>query len=111
MTERAARATRSKQRMGSTTSEDEWDWVFSPRAEDQFSQLDPETQERIISKLDEVVSSEWRDPADFLEPLTNSPFQKLRIGTYRLGCRLRHEERILRVESVRKRDSAYTADD
>ncbi|MCU4974021.1 type II toxin-antitoxin system RelE/ParE family toxin [Halobacteria archaeon AArc-m2/3/4] len=97
--------------MGPTTNNDDWEWVFSPRAEDQFAQLDSDSQERIISKLDDVVSSEWREPADFLEPLTNSPFQKLRIGTYRLGCRLRHEDLILRVESVRKRDGAYTADD
>lgn len=98
--------------MDSTASDDEeWDWVLSPRADDQFAQLSDDQQERIVSKLDDVVSSEWRTPADFLEPLTGSPFQKLRVGGYRLGCRLRHEERILRVESIRKRDGAYTADD
>jgi mRNA interferase RelE/StbE len=64
-----------------------------------------------MEKLDEVVSSEWREPGDFLEPLSNSPFKKLRAGNYRLGCRLRHEHRILRVESVRQRSGAYTADD
>lgn len=66
--------------MGSTASDDEWDWKLSPRADDQFSQLDSETQQRIVSKLDEVVAAEWRHPEEFLEPLTNSPFQKLRIG-------------------------------
>ncbi len=78
--------------MGPTTSEDDWEWVFSPRAEDQLAQLHADTQERIIAKLDDVVSSEWREPVDFLEPLTNSPYKKLRVGTYRLGCRLRSEE-------------------
>lgn len=64
--------------MDSTGNDDEeWDWVLSPRAIDQFEQLNDETQERIASKLDDVVSSEWRDPDDFLEPLTGSPFQKL----------------------------------
>jgi len=45
--------------MGSTTDsgDDAWDWVLSPRADDQFEQLDDETQERIVSKLDEVVST------------------------------------------------------
>lgn len=57
--------------MGPTTSEDEWDWVFSSRAEDQLAQLPAETQDRIIAKLDDVISSEWREPADFLESLTN----------------------------------------
>ena len=89
----------------------DWDWAFSPRAEDQFAQLDDDIQERIMDKLDEVVSSEWREPGDYLEPLTNSPFKKLRVGDYRLGCRLVHDERLLRVESVRSRSGAYTADD
>jgi mRNA-degrading endonuclease RelE of RelBE toxin-antitoxin system len=98
--------------MGSTASDDEpWDWVFSPRADDQLEQLDGETRQRIVSKLDEVVSSEWRAPEEFLESVTNSPFQKLRVGHYRLGCRLLHDERRLRVESIRKREGAYSADD
>lgn len=97
--------------MGSTASDEEWDWGFSPRADDQFAQLDSESKQRLTSKLDEVVSSEWREPADFLEPLTNSPFQKLRVGDYRLGCRLLREERTLRVESIRQREGAYKGDD
>lgn len=94
-----------------TSDDDAWDWAFSARAEDQFAQLDDDTQERIMDKLDEVVSSEWREPGDYVEPLTNSPFKKLRVGDYRLGCRLLHDERLLRVESVRSRGGAYTADD
>jgi len=97
--------------MGSTTSDDGWDWVFSPRAETQLAQLQTETQQRIIDKLDDVVTSEWRDPDDFLEPLQNSPFQKLRVGDYRVGCRLQHDSHLLRVESIRKRDGAYQGDD
>lgn len=88
-----------------------WDWEFSPRAETQFSQLTAESQQRIIDKLDEVVSSEWRSPDEFLDPLTNSPFQKLRVGDYRLGCRIHSDSQTLRVESVRKRDGAYKGDD
>lgn len=98
--------------MGSTTGDDgDWEWQFSPRADDQFEQLGEETQRRIVSKLDEVVSSEWREPGEFLEPVTGSPFRKLRVGGYRLGCRLRREEHVLRVESIRKREGAYSADD
>lgn len=97
--------------MGSTTANDGWDWNLSERADDQFSQLDAEIQERIVAKLDEVVSSEWCEPANFLEPVTNSPFRKLRVGNYRLGCRVSHDERVLRVESIRKRDGAYSDDD
>jgi mRNA-degrading endonuclease RelE of RelBE toxin-antitoxin system len=97
--------------MAQTGSDDEWDWEFSPRAESQFSQLSGSDQQRVIDKLDEVVTSPWRRPGDFLESLTNSPFQKLRVGDYRLGCRLRTDSEILRVESVRKRDGAYKGDD
>lgn len=97
--------------MGSNEGDEAWAWMFSPRADDQFEQLNTETQEQITSKLDEVVSSEWRNPEDFLDPLTNSPFQKLRVGGYRLGCRLLREDRILQVESIRKREGAYKADD
>ncbi|MFC6974798.1 type II toxin-antitoxin system RelE/ParE family toxin [Halomicroarcula sp. GCM10025709] len=97
--------------MGPTTSEEGWDWEFSPRAEKQSAQVPSDSQQRIIDKLDEVVSSEWRDPSEFLEPLTNSPFQKLRVGGYRRGCRLHHESTTLRVESVRKREGAYKGDD
>ena len=93
------------------TSEDEWNWVFSPRAEQQLGQRQPSTQQRIINKLDDVVSSEWREPSAFLEPLQNSPFQKLRVGDYRLGCRLLTESQTLRVESIRKREGAYKGDD
>jgi len=97
--------------MGSTTNDDGWDWMFSPRAETQLSQLQTKTQQRIIEKLDGVVTSEWREPADFLDPLQNSPFQKLRVGDYRVGCRLLRDSQMLRVESVRKRDGAYQGDD
>ena len=97
--------------MAPTTSDGDWDWELSPRAETQLTQLQPETQQQIIDKLDEVVTSEWREPADFLDPLTNSPFQKLRVGAYRLGCRLRRDSQVLRVESVRKREGAYKGDD
>ena len=48
----------------------DWTWKFAPRAAEQFDELDPHVQDRIVSKLDEVIASEWRDPSDYLEPLT-----------------------------------------
>ena len=93
------------------TNKGEWNWVFSPRAEQQLGQLRPSTQQRIIDKLDDVVTSEWREPVAFLEPLQNSPFQKLRVGDYRLGCRVLNESQTIRVESIRKREGAYKGDD
>jgi mRNA-degrading endonuclease RelE of RelBE toxin-antitoxin system len=94
-----------------TTSDDGWGWELSPRAESQLAALQSDTQQQIIDKLEEVVSSEWREPAEFLESLTNSPFQKLRVGGYRLGCRVLRETQVVRVESIRKREGAYKGDD
>jgi mRNA interferase RelE/StbE len=65
------------------TSEDEWTWKFAPRATDQFDNLTSHIQDRIVTKLDEVIGSEWRDPSDYLDPLTGGPFEKLRVGQYR----------------------------
>ena len=93
------------------TSEEDWTWKFSPRAATQFDRLDTHVQDRIVSKLDEIVSSEWRDPGDFVEPLTGGPFSKLRIGQYRLACIVDHNESILEVHRIEHRSGAYTADD
>ena len=53
----------------------DWTWKFAPVAPDQFESLDAHVQDRIVSKLDEIVDSEWREPDDFLEP---SPVEQSR---------------------------------
>jgi len=90
---------------------EDWTWKFAPSALDQFEDLDPHVQDRIVSKLDEIVESEWREPDDFLEPLTGGPFSKLRVGQYRLACVLDREQSILEVHRIQHRGGAYTADD
>jgi mRNA-degrading endonuclease RelE of RelBE toxin-antitoxin system len=92
------------------TSE-EWTWAFTRRAADQFDGLDHPVQEQVVSKLDAFVTSDWRDPADFLEPLTGGPFQKLRVGSYRLACVLDRSRSVLEVHRIEHRRGAYTADD
>lgn len=93
------------------TSEGNWTWKFVPAALDQFEGLDEHVQDRIVSKLDEVVESEWREPEDYLEPLTGGPYLKLRVGQYRLGCGLDRQEMVLEVHRIHHRGGAYTADD
>ncbi|MBX0297538.1 type II toxin-antitoxin system RelE family toxin [Haloarcula nitratireducens] len=93
------------------TSSTDWVWKFTPRAATQFNGLDPHVQDRLVSKLDDVVDSEWRDPDDFLEPLTGGPFSKLRVGQYRLACILDRDELLLEVHRIEHRSGAYTADD
>lgn len=92
-------------------SEDDWTWKFTPQAVNQFDSLDPHIQDRIVSKLDEVVESEWRDPDEFLEPLTGGPFSKLRVGQYRLACTLDRSGSVLGVHRIEHRSGACTADD
>jgi len=90
---------------------DEWTWKFTPQAVNQFDSLDPHVQDRIVSKLDEVVESEWRDPDEYLEPLTGGPFSKLRVGQYRLACMLDRSVSVLEIHRIEHRSGAYTADD
>ena len=53
-------------------SDGEWTWELSDRAADGLEALDAETQQRIIDKLDDVVSDEFREPPDFAKPLTGA---------------------------------------
>ena len=92
-------------------SDDGWDWKFTDPAESEYERLQPHEQERIVSKLDEIVDDQWRDPSDYLEPLTGVPHSKLRIGAFRLGCKAAHGERILWIYSVEKRSGAYKPGD
>ncbi|WP_058367484.1 type II toxin-antitoxin system RelE family toxin [Haloparvum sedimenti] len=69
-----------------------WDWEFTDRSKRQLDKLDDYARDRIFSKLDEVVTDQWRDPTDHLEPLAGTPHQKLRVGQFRLGCRVDREE-------------------
>jgi mRNA-degrading endonuclease RelE of RelBE toxin-antitoxin system len=88
-----------------------WTWAFASHAAEQFEGLDAHVQDRIASKLDDVVDSEWREPAEFVEPLTGGPFSKLRVGQYRLACVLDHGSETLEVHRIEHRSGAYTADD
>jgi len=92
-------------------SEEGWTWELSAKATDDLDGLAPVDQERILDKLDEIVSSPWRDPPDYGEPLQNSPYKKIRVGGFRLSVAFRQTERRLVVARVKRRDGAYTADD
>lgn len=92
-------------------SEDGWTWELSSKAEDDFDRLSPTEQDRILDKLDEIVSSPWRDPPDYGEPLQNSPHKKIRIGEFRLSVSFRRNNGRLVVARIKRRGGAYTADD
>lgn len=46
------------------TSDSEWDWRLTDPAARAYEKLQPHEQERIVSKLDEIVTDQWRDPSD-----------------------------------------------
>lgn len=91
---------------------EEWDWKLTEGARRQFDELTDDARGRIALKLDDVVSDRWRDPGDYLEPLSDVPHRKLRVGPFRLGCRLDRERRTLWVLRIKKRGGdAYRGDD
>lgn len=92
-------------------SNEEWGWTFAPRAQASFEKLESYEQDRITSKLNEIVTDEWRDPDEYVEPLAGVPHDKLRIGVFRLGCRVDHEQAHLAIYEIEKRSGAYSDDD
>jgi mRNA interferase RelE/StbE len=94
-----------------TPNEDEWTWKFASRAHASFNKLDPHEQDRIISKLDNIVADEWREPGDYFEPLTGTPHDKLRIGVFRLGCKSDYTKKTLVILEIEKRPGAYKPGD
>lgn len=92
------------------TSED-WTWEFRPTAVEAFETLETDDQQRIVDKLDAIVDDEWRDPDEYVEPLTGLPHGKIRVGEYRLGARAERETNRLVVYDIAHRSGAYDADD
>jgi len=80
----------------------EWDWELTDTARRDFDSLDNHARDRIASKLDEIVTDDWREPSEHLEPLSNitttirispvvharsSPDVRARLGRCVLGHR------------------------
>lgn len=93
-----------------TTSND-WEWEFRPPAGKAFEQLDSQIQQRIVDKLDEIVTDEWREPYEHVEPLSGLPHGKLRVGDFRLGADADREEKVLVIYDIEHRSGAYKPGD
>lgn len=90
----------------------DWDWELTDTAMSDFADLDEASRRRIAKKLDEIVDDPWREPADHVEPLEGAAHGKLRIGGFRLGCRVSHEDSVLWILRIRRRGGdAYRGDD
>lgn len=92
-----------------TTSD--WTWEFRPPAVRAFEDLDGHVQDRIVGKLDEIVTDEWRDPHEHVEPLSGLPHGKIRVGDYRLGANADRETKTLVVYDIEHRSGAYKPGD
>jgi mRNA-degrading endonuclease RelE of RelBE toxin-antitoxin system len=92
-------------------SSDDWSWKFRKPARETYDSFDEHTQNRITDKLNDIVDDQWRDPDEYLEPLTGAPYSKLRIGQFRLGAECNYEEKLLDVYTIERRRGAYKGDD
>jgi len=95
----------------SERGDSDWTWELYARAQRQFDRLDAHSQDRIASKLDEIVTDEWREPDDYIEPLTGAPHGKLRVGPFRLGAEADHDAQMLNIYTIEKREGAYQPGD
>jgi mRNA interferase RelE/StbE len=93
-----------------TTSE-EWDWEFRPKATARFEELDSQTQQRIVDKLDEIVTDEWRAPDEHIEPLSGIPHGKIQVGDFRLGADADRDRQMLVIYDIEHRSGAYKPGD
>lgn len=51
----------------------EWDWKLTETARRDFNALDDHARDRIASKLDEIVTDEWREPMNISNRCTVLP--------------------------------------
>lgn len=85
----------------------DWDWEFTPRADDEFEDLDAAAQRQLLGKLDEVIADEFRAPPEYVKSLTNLPYSSLRAGSYRAIIRVDRTAQMLTVMSVGHRSHVY----
>lgn len=65
---------------------EDWTWEFRPPAARAFENIETDIQDRIVDKLDAIVTDKWREPREYVEPLSGMPHGKIRVGDFRLGA-------------------------
>jgi len=76
---------------------------FTTAAKDQLATLEKKIRMRIYEKLEEIV--EW--PDHYLKPLTNYPYFRLRVGSYRVIIDWQKKRDELWVVAVGHRRNIY----
>lgn len=92
-------------------NDSEWTWQFRTPAKRAYDKLETHAQDRITDKLEEIVNDQWRDPDDYLRPLSGAPHSKLRIGQFRLGADCDYTKKILDIYTIERRSGAYKPGD
>jgi mRNA interferase RelE/StbE len=85
-----------------------WAIKWKNSASKQLRKLDEQTQERILSYLEDKILATG-SPRQFGEALTGnlSGFWRYRIGDYRLICRIQDHECVIMIVKVAHRREVY----
>lgn len=76
---------------------------FSEAAAENFNALDKPFQARIVKKLREIQSN----PEHYIKTLTYSPYDKIRIGDYRLLVEYNKQENRIYIRELDHRKRIY----
>lgn len=76
---------------------------LSDRADEWLADADPPVRERILDKLVDIQDF----PEHFLDPLSGSPYYKLRVGDYRCIIDWQREQERLLVRRIGHRRNVY----
>ena len=90
---------------------EDWTWEFRPPAACAFENLETGVQDRIVDKLDAIVTDEWREPHEYVKPLSGMPHGKIRVGDFRLGAVEYRETRTPIIYDIEHRSGAYKPGD
>ena len=76
---------------------------FTKRAKSDFSKLELQTQERVLSALERVRIA----PYKFVEKLAGFPYYKLRVGNYRVILSINNMDLVILAITPGHRKSIY----
>ena len=80
-----------------------WIAIWVPKAQKDLEKLPEKDIKRILLKTQDVE----KNPFAHLERLSNSPYFKYRVGSYRIIVNVANDKLILQLLKVKKRSRAY----
>jgi len=81
-----------------------WTVIFTGKAERDLEKLPDDISKTIILKIEEIAQD---NPYQRLDRMTNSPYYKFRVGTYRGIVNIINDKMILHLIKVKHRSNAY----